>query len=135
RATATIDVEVRKDPQQPGPQVRPRLVLLPGAERAGISLLHQVLGLLARADQPSRDAIDLVAELEGLFFEPDTVACDLRQSTGFSGRRCALAHPAATLATWSNDDLSALIPLSLAEAAAEQVCEQRFPRSALVVVH
>src|SRR5262245_46938012 len=54
------------------------------------------------ADQPTGDAVDLVAELERFLFEPNTVTRSLRDATCLGGRRCALAHPAATLATGFN---------------------------------
>ena len=39
-AAAAVDVQVGQDAQQPGAQVRARLVLLPGAEGARVGVLH-----------------------------------------------------------------------------------------------
>src|SRR5581483_3411824 len=69
QAAAAVDVQIREDAEQPCAEVRARLVLLPRAERARVRLLHQVLCLLARADEPAGDAIDLIAELERFLFE------------------------------------------------------------------
>ena len=91
-AAAAVDVQVREDAQQPGAQVRAGLVLLPGAEGACVGVLHEVLGLLAGAGEPPGDAVDLVAQLERLFLEANTVTLNLRDAAGFGGRRCAFAH-------------------------------------------
>jgi hypothetical protein len=91
-------------------QVRPRLVLLPGAKRASVRVLYEILRLLTGAGQPARNTVDLVAQLQGLFLEADTVTCFLRDPAGLGGCRSALAHPAATLATSSNDQFGGKIP-------------------------
>src|SRR5581483_5483311 len=107
---AAVDVQVREDAEQPGPEVRARLVLLPRAERSRVRVLHEVLGLLPRAGQPPCNAVDLVAQLQCLFFEADTITGLLRYPAGLGGSRSALAHPAATLATSCNDARREKIP-------------------------
>ena len=46
---------------------------------ARVGLLHEVLGLLARRDEPPRDAVDLVRELERLLLEAHAIARVLRE--------------------------------------------------------
>ena len=60
----------------------PGRVLAPRAKRALVRLLHEILGLLARADQPAGHAVDLVAQLERLLFEANAVARLLGEPAG-----------------------------------------------------
>src|SRR5262249_9748831 len=110
-AAAAVDVDVREDPEQPGPEVRAGLVLPPGAERTGVRLLHQVLRLLAGADQSAGNAVDLVTELQRLLFEANAVARVLRNPARIWGGRRAVAHLTATLATVSNASGPISIPV------------------------
>src|SRR5439155_20667154 len=99
-----VDVEVGKDPKQPGAQVRPGRELLPGAEGALVRLLHEILRFFAGTGQTARDPVHLVAQAQRLFFESHTSTRLLGEPAGVSGRRCALTHPAATLATVQTHD-------------------------------
>ena len=94
-APAAVDVEVREDPEEPRAQVRPRRVRAPAAERPRIRLLHQVLGLLAAADETPRHPVDLIRELERFLLEPHAVACLRRQAPGL---RWGSSRSPATLA-------------------------------------
>ena len=51
-APAAVDVEVREDAEEPGPEVRARLERPPVAKRARVRLLDEVFGLLAAGRQP-----------------------------------------------------------------------------------
>src|SRR5205814_4935817 len=86
-ATATVDVQVREDAEQPCPQIRPRLKLLPRAEGTCIRVLHEILRLLARAHEASSHAVDLITELKRLFLEMHTIACLLGKLPGLGGSR------------------------------------------------
>ena len=92
RAAAAVDVEVREDAQEPGAQVGAGLVLLPGAEGACVGVLDEVFGFLAGAGEPPGDTVDLVAQLERLFLEANTVTLNLRDAAGFGSCRGAFAH-------------------------------------------
>src|SRR5581483_10700075 len=93
-AAAAVDVHVSEASQQPGTQVSTGSVRLPAAEGARVCLLHQVLGLLAAADEPPRHPVDLISKLQRLLFEPHAVACLGRQSAGLGRRHFAHAgHP------------------------------------------
>src|SRR5258708_4108455 len=117
-AATPVDVEVREDPEEPGAQVRAGLVLLPRAKSSAVRVLDKILGLLSRSDEPTCDAVDLIAELERFLFEADTVPCDLREATGVSRGRCALPHPAAPLATSYNAAAALRIPVTLRRTCA-----------------
>ena len=93
-AAAAVDVQVGQDPQQPGAQVRPGRVRVPAAERPRVRLLHQVFRLLATADEPSGDAVDLISELKRFLLESHAVACLGGQLAGLGRRHFAHAgHP------------------------------------------
>src|SRR5262249_21478205 len=98
RAAAAVDVQVREDPQEPRPQVRAGRERAPTPERPCVRLLHEILGLLARRDEPARDAVDLVGELERLLLEVHAVASHLGEPPRFGGFGPRLTHPQATLA-------------------------------------
>jgi len=59
-AAAAVDVEVRKDAEQPGAQIRPGLERAPAAEGARVGVLNEILRALARAAQRPRRAIQTV---------------------------------------------------------------------------
>ncbi len=82
---AAVDVQVREDPQQPRAQVRPGRVLPPRAKRALVGLLHEVVGLLARARQTACNAVDLVTQLQRLLLEANTVPRFLSEPTAIGG--------------------------------------------------
>src|SRR5919201_2002359 len=96
-ATAAVDVQVREDPQEPRAEVCPGLEGLPAPKCPRVCLLHQILGLLTRRDEPAGDAVDLVGQLEGFLLEPDAVAGVFSQLPRLRFG-CRLPH-AATLAT------------------------------------
>src|SRR5438105_7248426 len=73
-AAAAVDVQVREDAQEPGAQVRPRLERAPAAEGASVRLLHQVLGLLARAYEVAGHAVDLIRQCKSVLLEAHAVA-------------------------------------------------------------
>ena len=78
-AAAAVDVEVREDAHEPRAQIRARRIGAPAAEGPRVGLLDEVLGLLARRDEPSRDPIDLIRQLQHLLLEANTLArlfCD-----------------------------------------------------------
>ena len=106
-AAAAVDVQVREDPEQPGAQVRARRVLPPGAERALVGLLDEVLGLLAGADEPAGHAIDLIAQLQRLLLEANAIPRVAGEPPGIGGRRWAVAHPADHPSNGLNDVLAA----------------------------
>ena len=106
-AAATVDVEVREDPQQPRAEVRARLERLPAAERARVGVLHEILGLLARAGEMPGDAVHLVGESERVLLEPDPVARLGRKPLrvlrlGHALHRTSRSHSSRT----SRDDIS-----------------------------
>ena len=90
-----VDVQVREDAEQPGAQVRAGLVRAPAPERPRVGLLHQILGLLTRPDQPPGDVVDLVGELERFLLEahpPARIVRELpRLLRGHLGHRSNLA--------------------------------------------
>ena len=76
----------------------------PAPERPRVRLLHQFLGLLSRADESARHAVDLVCELERLLLEVDAItslACDAPAGLAFGIGCLGLAHR-ATLAIGSS---------------------------------
>ena len=66
------DVQVGQDPEEPRPHVRARRVGAPAPEGSCVRLLHQLFGLLSRADEAARYAVDLVGESERFLLEADT---------------------------------------------------------------
>ena len=80
---AAVDVQVREDAQQPRAQVRAGLERAPTAEGARVRLLHQILGLLAGADEMAGDSIDLIRQCKRVLLEAHAVArfcCNFRAS-------------------------------------------------------
>ena len=63
----------------------------PAPESPRVRLLHQVLCLLTRADESSRDAVDLIGECERLLLEPGAIA-SFRRDAARLGGRLGLAH-------------------------------------------
>src|SRR5206468_11594038 len=108
---ATIDVEVREDPEQPRAQVRAGLERAPTAEGACVRLLHQVLGLLAGTDEMASDSIDLIRQCKCVLLEAHSVARFRCQapSVGFPGRLAHPGHPSKAVDD-SNDWLRLGIP-------------------------
>ena len=88
---AAVDVQVREDPQQPGPQVRAGRERPPAAKRARIRLLHQIFGLLAGADEMAGHSIHLIRQSKRVLLEAHAIARFSRQlpCVGFP---CGLAH-------------------------------------------
>ena len=107
-AAAAVDVEVREDAHEPGPEVRPRRVGAPAPEGARVGLLDEVLGLLAasrravvlpgrpgrtaRAPPPRsgrgrgpRSAIRR-ASVSGSAIAPDSNKLNVPRSAAYSGR-------------------------------------------------
>src|SRR4029453_13288416 len=72
---AAVDVQVGKNPEEPGAEVRPGLEGSPRAKGAGVGVLNEVLRLLTGAGQSPRHLVDLIGQLQCLLFEADTVAC------------------------------------------------------------
>src|SRR4051794_24873139 len=70
-----VDVDVRKDPKEPGAEVGAGGELLPAAKGARVGLLDEILRLLARVDHVPRDSIDLIGKIERLLLEAHAVAC------------------------------------------------------------
>src|SRR6266545_3763499 len=95
-APAAVDIEVREDAEQPGAQVRAGSERAPAPKCPRIRLLHQVLGLLAGADQVPRNPENLVGQLQRLFFETNAITRLLGDAPGLCLGR--LAHR-ATLPT------------------------------------
>ena len=94
QTAAAIDVEVREDAEKPRAHVRSGRVRLPAAEGAGIRLLDEILGLLARGDEATRDAVDLICKLERLLLEADAVTGICRQLAWFGfALLCHPGHP------------------------------------------
>src|SRR5439155_12135619 len=88
---AAVDVQVRQDPQQPGAQVRAGCERAPAAKRARIRLLHQILGLLAGADEMAGHSIHLIRQSKRVLLEAHAIARFSRQLPCV-GLPCGLAH-------------------------------------------
>src|SRR5215210_5325964 len=126
---AAVDVQVREDPQQPRAQVRPRLERTPAAERPRIRLLHQVLGLVARADEMAGDSIDLIRQCKRVLLETHAVArfsCEL-PSVGLPSGFAHLGPPYQGV-LGINVRLSTLIPGT--ENAWKRTLSSAAPKSA-----
>ena len=70
---STVDVQIREDPEQPRAEVGARAVRAPAAKRTGVRLLHEILGLLTRADESPGHPVHLIGELQGLLLETHAV--------------------------------------------------------------
>src|SRR5262249_22541162 len=110
-AAAAVDVEVGEDAEQPRAEVRPGCVRAPAAKGASVRLLHQVLRLLAAADESPRHAVDLIRELKRFLLEAHAVACVSCQSLGLGRRDLAhLPHPSNAFPKTANARESRDIP-------------------------
>ena len=94
KATAAIDVEVREDAEEPRAHVRAGRVRLPAAKGARVGLLDEILCLLARRDETTGNAVDLICKLERLLLEADAVTgfCRELARLGFT-LLCHPSHP------------------------------------------
>ena len=112
QAPAAVDVEVRENAEEPRAQVRAGLEGLPGAKRAGVRLLHQILSFLSTGHEPPCDPVDLVGQLQRLFLEANAVASlfgqlsRLRLGSGLAHR----GHPTKCRFSARNEDPAFVIP-------------------------
>src|SRR4249920_892240 len=86
-----VDVQVREDAEEPRAQVRPRCERPPTPKCPCVRLLHQILCLLTRADESSRNPVHLVGEGERLLLEACAVA-GLRGDPPCFGLGARLTH-------------------------------------------
>src|SRR5262249_31098901 len=109
----TVDVEIREDTKQPGPEIRARREGAPAAERPRIGLLDEVLSLLACRDEAPGNAIDLAGVLERLLLEAHTVTGVRSQTPRLAFAR-RLAHPDKLPTKWGNPLVPPRAPSSVA---------------------
>ena len=97
--TPAIDVQVREDAKQPGTKIRSGRERAPRTKRARVSLLHQVVGLLAGTHEMARDSINLIRQCKSVLLEAHAVACSRCQppSLRLPSRLAHSGHPSKAL--------------------------------------
>ena len=102
----------------------------PAAKCSRVRVLHQLFGLLPRADETARDAVDLVCETERFLLEADALTRLVRDAAPFAfvGGCLGFGHRATlTLMTGSNAPRGRAIPsdqLGLVESGPAERLEE-----------